>query len=228
MKHRFTATLAALVALAWAAPAAAQYHPSKPRRQFVTVSYDWIYTQSLKFADHPLADLTGQKVKDAQFTDHDYVTADGSVLIDVTEFSRRGNGLGVTVYPLGLSVGPTLALRGSIQEMPNIRIDFSGPGAPPDYAFLNGRALDAAALLYISDRSAGWGLGSNAFVGGGLGRIQSDLANGSRYFAEAGGGINSGPLGVEISVKFAWNSLPVPVDHHFMTVPVTIRGTVSF
>jgi hypothetical protein len=65
-------------------------------------------------------------------------------------------------------------------------------------------------------------------VTGGAGRIRSDLSDGRRYFAEAGGGVNSGPLGVELSVKFAWNRLTAPVEHRFFTVPVTLRGTLSF
>jgi hypothetical protein len=29
-------------------------------------------------------------------------------------------------------------------------------------------------------------------------------------------------------VKFAWNHLTAPVDHHIITVPVTLRGTLTF
>ena len=80
----------------------------------------------------------------------------------------------------------------------------------------------------MADHAPGWGLGSHAFLGGGIGRIKSDARNGDRYFAEGGGGVSSGPIGVELSVKFAWNLFDDPVAHHFLTIPVTVRGTLSF
>ena len=80
----------------------------------------------------------------------------------------------------------------------------------------------------VADRSPGWGLGSHAFVVGGIGRITSDLGDGSRCFAEGGGGLDVGPFGVELGVKFAWNSLSEPVEHHFLTIPITLRGTLTF
>jgi hypothetical protein len=82
--------------------------------------------------------------------------------------------------------------------------------------------------LYVSDRAPGWGLGSHAFVIGGVGRITSDMGGGSRYFAEGGGGLSSGPIGVELSVKFAWNRFNDPVEHRFLTIPVALRGTLTF
>jgi hypothetical protein len=229
MSNRLAIILSAAVLLAGASPAAAQtYSVQKPRRHFITVSYDWLYTQPLHFAKWPVGDLVGAEVAAAQFEAYDYRTRDGAILIDVLEFKRRGHGAGVTVYPFGLSVGPTLALRGSFEDLPIIRIAFAGPGAPPQYALSGARAYDASAAIVIADRSSGWGLGSHAFVGGGIGRIKSDTGNGDRFFAEGGGGIGSGPVGVELSVKFAWNHLSDPVDHHFITVPITLRGTVTF
>ena len=51
-----TVTLA--IALAVPASAGAQtYAPRKARRHFVTLSLDWLYTQPLHFANHPLEDL---------------------------------------------------------------------------------------------------------------------------------------------------------------------------
>jgi hypothetical protein len=47
-------------------------------------------------------------------------------------------------------------------------------------------------------------------------------------FAEGGGGLSSGPLGVEIAVKFAFNRMEKPVAHRFFTVPVVLRATLSF
>jgi hypothetical protein len=210
-------------------PASAQvYEPDKPRRHFITVSYDWIYTQPLHFAEHPLEDLLGTEVASAQLQEHDYETRDGSVQIDVLEYRRRSRGASVTIYPFGSSVGTTLALRGTFEQLPIIRLDFEGPAAPADYTLTGARAFDIGAGLHVADRSAGWGLGSHAFIGGGIGRIRSDLGDGERIFAEGGGGLSSGPIGIELGVKFAWNSLTEPVEHRFLTIPITLRGTITF
>jgi hypothetical protein len=198
------------------------------RRHFVTVSYDWHYTQPLHFAEHPLADLLDTDVASTQSEAYEYRTRDGATLVDVLEFSRRQHGVAFTVYPFGISTGPTLALRGSIEPLPAIRLAFVGPAPFSAYALTNARALDAAAGVYVADRSPGWGLGSHAFVLGGIGRITSDLGDGRRYFAEGGGGVSVGPLGADVSVKFAWNRLLEPVEHRFFTVPITLRGTVTF
>jgi hypothetical protein len=216
--------------LSLASPAAAQtYQPPVAHRQFVTVSYNWLYTYPLHFAKYPLEDLVGTDVTEADppYT-HDYKTRDGSTLIDVLEFKRRARGLGLTVYPLGMSVGPTLALRGSIEGLPDIRINFDGPGPLDSYNFTDAVAFDVGAGVFVADRAPGWGLGSYAFVVGGVGKITSDLAGGTRYYAEGGGGLQSGPVGFELSVKFGWNKLEEPVPHRFLTVPINLRATVSF
>lgn len=229
MSHRALISVCAVAVVVSTAPASAQtYSAQKPRRQFITVSVDRLYTQPLHFAEHPLQDLVGADVAVAQFEAYDYRTRDGAILIDVLEFTRRGRGAGITLYPFGLSVGPALALRASVEDLPDIRIAFSGPGAPPRYELTSARAYDVSAALFVADRSAGWGLGSHAFVGGGVGRIRSESRDGDRYFAEGGGGFNSGPIGVELAVKFAWNHLTEPVDHRFLTVPITLRGTLTF
>jgi hypothetical protein len=224
------ASIAAFVALFLCASSAfAQSYPArKPRRHFVTISTDWLNTQPLHFLEHPIQDLVGRDVATAQFESYDYRTRDEAILIDVLEFTRRGRGKSLTIYPLGLSVGPTLAIRGSIEDLPHIRIAFSGEGAPGHYELDGARAYDLAAAVYVADRSPGWGLGSHAFVGGGAGRISSVLSDGTRYFGEGGGGLSSGPLGVELSVKIALNRLTEPVDHSFITVPITLRGTLTF
>lgn len=224
--------LASLVVFGCALPAAAQeardYAPGKPRRQFVTVSIDWLNTQRLHFASHPLEDLVGREVAAAQLEDYDYRTRDEQIRIDVVEFRKRNRAASVAIYPLGLSVGTTLGIRGSIEEVPTIRINFEGPDAPAPYELTDGRAYDIGAGLYVADRSAGWGLGSQAFVVGGIGRLKSDQGEGRRVFAEGGGGLSVGPFGVQIAVKFAWNKMNEPVEHRFLTVPVTLRGTLSF
>jgi len=223
--------IAVTVIAALAVPAHAQTSSpvKKPRRHWVTVSYDWLYTLPLHFGDHPIADLVGRPVTEAQFESYDYKTRDGAILIDVLTFSRRGNGGGLTVYPFGASQGPTLALRVSVEDLPTIDIAFTGADAPPRYTLNGARSRDLGAAIFVADRSAGWGLGSHAFVGGGLGRIAGNNGpTGDRVFAEGGGGMTSGPFGVDLSVKFAWNHLNGPVDHRFFTVPITLRGTLTF
>ena len=112
--------------------------------------------------------------------------------------------------------------------LPTIRIAFAGDGSPPPYAFTGARAYDIGAGIYVADRSAGWGLGSMAFVIAGVGRIDAAENEGSRTFAEGGGGLSVGPFGVQLAVKFAWNRIERPVEHRFLTIPITLRGTVSF
>lgn len=226
----FARTCLALILLSLASvPASAQtYTPSTPRRQFVTVSLDWMHTEPLHFASHPLEDLLGREVASAQRETYDYETRDEQIQIEVGEFRKRNRGLSVAVYPLGLSSGVTLGIRGSIENMPRIRLEFAGEGAPPPYDLSDARAYDVGAGLYVADRSAGWGLGSQAFVIGGVGRIRGGNRDGSRLFAEGGGGLIVGPLGVQLAVKFAWNTIDDPVDHKFLTIPVTLRGTLSF
>jgi hypothetical protein len=228
MGHRAICTLVFAALFVPSLAAAQTYAPAKPRRQFVTLSMDWLYTHPLHFAEHPLQDLVGAEVAEAQFESYDYRTRDGQILIDVLEFSRRARGGALTVYPFGISSGATLGLRGSVEGLPTIRVAFAGPNAPGDYALRNARAYDVGVGVFVADRSAGWGLGSRAFLTAGAGRIRSDLGDGTRVFAEGGGGISSGPVGVELSVKFAWNRLDQPVEHRFLTVPVTLRGTLSF
>ena len=221
--------VATILALAVATPVDAQtYSVSKPRRQFVTISVDWMNTEPLHFASQPLEDLVGRPVASTQQGDYEYQTRDEQVRIDVLEFRKRNRGLSAAIYPLGFSSGATLGIRGSVEQLPTIRIDFDGVEAPSHYALTGATAYDVGAGIYVADRSEGWGLGSHAFVIGGVGRIRADGRNGSRTFAEGGGGLNVGPLGVQLAVKFAWNRLEDPVTHTFLTIPITVRGTFSF
>jgi hypothetical protein len=192
------------------------------------VSYDWLYTWPLHFDNHPLEDFVGDSVDETDVP-YDYRSRDGRTFIDVIEFKRRGRAIGATAFPFGLRTGPTLGLRGSIENIPDIRLAFDGPGRPFDSYTLTGAiAVDIGAGVFVADRAPGWGLGSYSFIVGGIGKITSDQRGGSRYFAEGGGGVQSGPLGFELSVKFGWNRFSEPVEHRFLTVPVTMRATVSF
>jgi hypothetical protein len=220
---------AAAAALLYSTGAEAQTYASQSaRRQWVTVSYDWLYTYPMRFAHTPLEDLVGTEVGASREGPYEYGTSDGLTQIDVLEIGRRCAGASVTVYPLGMSVGPALGVRASIDELPDIRLAFEGPGPLDSYALTNARAYDLGVGIFVSDRSAGWGLGSYAFIVGGAGRIRSDLGDGDRYFAEGGGGLQSGPFGFELSVKFGWNRFNEPVEHYYLTVPIVLRGTVSF
>jgi len=201
---------------------------NKARRHFISVSIDTIHSEPLHFAEHPLADFLGRDVASAQQQDYEYHTRDGATLIDVVEFSRRQRALGVSLFPFGMNSGPALMLRGSYETLPHIQITFTGPAPFPRYALLDGHSLDAAAGVIVADRSPGWGLGSHAFFAGGVGRITSDIGDGRRLFAEGGGGLTVGPFGVELGVKFAWNTLDQPVTHKFLTIPLSLRGTLTF
>lgn len=223
-----TCFLSLLLVCAATTASAQTYRPAKPRRHFVTVSYDSQYTQPLHFAEHPLGDLLGAEVATAHFQQYDYRTRDERTLIDVVEFRRRSHGASVTLYPLGMSTGATLMLRGTLEPLPVIRLAFEGPAPFSSYELTDGRARDASVGVIVADRSAGWGLGSHAFVAGGIGRITSSAGDGRRYFAEGGGGLGTGPFGVELGVKVAWNTLDEPVTHRFLTIPITLRGTLTF
>lgn len=221
---------ATILALTLATPVGAQtYSAPKPRKQFVTFSIDWMHTETLHFSDHPLEDLVGRPVASTQNNDDfEYQTRDEQIQINVLEFRKRNRGLSLAVYPLGLSSGTTFGIRGSIEQVPTIRVDFEGSGAPPDYALTGATAYDIGGGLFVADRSAGWGLGSQAFIVGGIGRVRSDNQNGTRTFAEGGGGLIVGPFGVQLAIKFAWNRFEEPVEHTVLTVPITVRGTISF
>lgn len=232
MRFQFAAfaSLAAMSILATAAPAAAQgsYHARKARRHFVSFSYDWLYVQPYSFDHHPLADLLGQPVSEVHLQAFQYQTRDGLTRITVGDFSHRAQGVGVTVYPFGSSEGPTLAVRGSIEQMPTIRVSFDGPAPVAAYELTNGRAEDIAAGIDVADRSPGWGLGSHAFVLGGVGRAHTDQIDGKRYFAEGGGGVAAGPIGVDIAFKFVVNRFDSPVPHQVFNLPISVRGTLTF
>jgi len=194
----------------------------------VSISYDWLYVQPYGFEQHPLSDLLGQPVREVHLESYQYQTRDGLTHVTVSEFTHRAQGLGVTVYPFGSSEGPTLAVRGSIEQMPTIRATFDGPAPVPSYELTNGHATDVAAGIDVSDRAPGWGLGSHAFVLGGIGRAHTDQMNGTRYFAEGGGGLAAGPFGVDIAFKFVVNRFSTPVAHQVFNLPISVRGTLTF
>ena len=204
------------------------YRAPKARRHFISVSFDKQFVQPYGFAKHPLQELLGQPVDEVFLQSFQYRTRDQQTLVNVVEYGKRATAIGATVYPFGSSVGATLAVRGSIETIPTIRVAFSGPAPSPTYELTSGRATDVGIGIDMSDRSPGWGLGAHAFIMGGVGRIRTDQLNGNRYFGEGGGGVTSGPFGVDVSVKFTVNRFSTPVAHRIYMVPVSVRGTLTF
>ena len=210
-------------------PAQAQtYQASKARRHFVSITFDKQFIQPYGFGNHPLQELLGQPVDEVHLETFQYRTRDGKTTVNVLEYGKRATAIGATVYPFGSSVGATLAVRGSIETVPDIRLAFTGPAPSPIYELTNGRATDIGIGIDMSDRAPGWGLGAHAFILGGIGRIQTDQLNGSRYFGEGGGGVTSGPFGVDVTVKFTVNRFTAPVTHRIYMVPVSVRATLTF
>jgi hypothetical protein len=222
-------TFAALVTMLLQPDVArAQNEPDQARRQWIMVSYNWMYNWPAQFDNYPLEDLVGQKVEQAE-PPYDYSSDDRSTFIDVVEYKRRGIGVTGTVFPFGMRSGATFGVRGSIENLPDVRLQFDGPGRPFDtYTFTNGVAYDVGAGIWVGDRAPGWELGAYAFIAGGVGRLTSDLGDGSRYFAESGGGMQTGPIGLEVSLKLGWNRLTEPIEHRFLSMPLSIRATVGF
>jgi hypothetical protein len=228
---RQTLSAVCLVAALAASEAAAQpqtYRPRQARRHFISITFDKQFVQPYSFATHPLSELLGQPVDEVHLEPFQYRTRDGKTTVNVIEYGKRATAIGATVYPFGSSTGATLAVRGSIETVPDIRLAFNGPAASPTYELTNGRATDIGIGIDMSDRSPGWGLGAHAFILGGLGRIQTDQLDGNRYFGEGGGGVTTGPFGVDISVKFTVNRFTTPVPHRIYMIPVTVRGTLTF
>ena len=216
---------------ALAAPAGAQapaYREAKARRHFISLSFERQFVQPYGFAKHPLAELLGQPVSEVHLETFQYRTEDGQTVAVVDEYGKHATALGATIYPFGSSVGATLAIRGSIETLPPIRVSFAGATPLPGYLLLNGRALDLGVGVDMSDRAPGWGLGAHAFVLAGIGRADTELRDGRRYFVEGGGGVSSGPLGVDIAFKYSINRFTLPVVHSVHMIPISVRGTLTF
>ena len=209
-------------------PQAQTYRAPKARRHFISLTFDRQFIQPYSFNKHPLPELLGQPVDEVRLETFQYRTRDQKTLVNVLEYGKRATAIGATVYPFGSSVGATLAVRGSIETIPPVRIAFTGPAPSPTYDLTNGRATDLGIGIDMSDRSAGWGLGAHAFIMGGIGRIQTDQRSGNRYFGEGGGGVTSGPFGVDVSVKLSVNRFTTPVPHSLYMIPVSVRGTLTF
>jgi hypothetical protein len=215
-------------ALAAPVPQARPYQAPKARRHFITMYAERQFVQASGFNKHPLEDLLGQEVDEVHLQSYQYRTKDNQTLVTVDEFGRRATAIGAMVYPFGSSQGPTLAIKGSLESIPNVRLSFSGPAPSPTYTLTGGRALDVGVGVDMSDRSHGWGLGSHAYVVGGLGRAMTDEMKGKRYFVEGGGGVIFGALGFDVAFKYVSNSFTAPVDHSIAAIPISVRVTLGF
>src|SRR5687768_9668792 len=206
-----------------------QFKP-KSRTQWFAVSTDWLNMMPLHLKESPFEQLTGRELGTSQRKDWDYESrGDGGLTqVDVLEYQRRSRGFGLAVYPFGSSAGPSLMLKGAMENLPAFRARFDGPSNVSSYELIDAKAWDIGAGVIVADRSPGWGLGSHAYVIGGVGRLDSKHGKGSRVFGEGGGGLSIGPVGVEIAMKFAYNKLANPIDHGFYSVPVTFRATFGF
>lgn len=223
------AALLGASALDASAQASRQFKPES-RKQYFAVSTDWLNLMPLHLKEMPFEQLTGRELGTSQRKDWDYESrGDGGLTqVDVLEYQRRARGFGVAVYPFGSSVGPSLMLKGAVENLPSFRARFDGPSNVSSYELVDARAYDAGIGVIVADRSPGWGLGSHAYIVGGAGRLDSAHGRGSRIFGEGGGGLSIGPIGVELSVKFAKNTLANPIEHNFYTVPVSLRATIGF
>ncbi len=194
----------------------------------MSVSYETQFVQPYAFDKHPLTELLGQPVDEVHLETFQYRTRDQNTLVNVLEYGKRAAAVGATIYPFGASEGATLAIRGSIESVPTIRVAFQGPAPSPLYSLTKGRAMDLGAGIDMSDRAPGFGLGAHAFVLGGIGRLQTDELDGRRYFIEGGGGVTSGPFGVDLSFKYSINRFTTPVAHEVHMIPISVRGTLTF
>lgn len=228
---RIQTAVAVCLAAMIAAPGIAEaqsYRGAKARKHFISISFERQFVQPYSFGAHPLTELLGQPVDEARLESFQYRTRDQQTLVHVREYGERASGIGATIYPFGSSVGATLAIRGSIESLPPIRVAFTGPAPSPTYELTNGRATDIGVGIDMSDRAPGFGLGAHAFVLGGVGRAHTDQLDGSRYFIEGGGGVTSGPIGVDLSFKYAVNRFKTPVTHSVHMIPISIRGSLTF
>lgn len=214
-----------------AAPPPAQspsYRAPHARRHFISITFDKQYIQPYAFRTHPLTELLGQPVDEVHFESFHYRTRDQRTTATVLEYGKDATGIGATVYPFGASTGPTLAIRGSIESLPPIRVAFAGPAPVALYELTNGRAMDIGGGIEMSDRAPGFGLGAHAFVLGGIGRADTDQLDGRRYWVEGGGGVSSGPFGVDLSFKYAINRFTTPVTHNVHMIPINLRLSLTF
>src|SRR5262249_46718676 len=117
------------LAASLAAPAsqARPYHAQKARRHFITIYAERQFVPGTGFETHPLQELLGREVNEVHLQSYHYRTKDNQTFITVNDFGRRATAIGAVVYPFGSSQGPTLAIKGSLESIPDVRVSFAGP-----------------------------------------------------------------------------------------------------
>ena len=91
----------------------------------------------------------------------------------------------------------------------------------------DGTAKDFSVGVIVSVASA-VGVWEHISSSSGIRQTERGTRSGDRYLGEAGAGLNVGPLGFQVAVKIAYNKLSDPRAHSFYTVPISLRGTLSF
>jgi hypothetical protein len=202
--------------------------PVQPRKQWVTFTLDWAYSRPVHFMERPLEELTGVELGETRQPGPEYRSANGLTTVDIFELERPIHGWSVAGYPLGAGNGPSLMLRYSYETLPVTRFEISNPGGSELYLLRDGSSKDFSIGVIISDRQRGWGLGAHSFFLAGFGKLDGERGPGDRYLVEAGAGVNVGPMGFQFALKLAYNKLDDPRAHTFITVPLSLRGTLSF
>lgn len=226
MRWAFLPALALFVAFFFAETVSAQ-STAEPRKQYVTAYIDFSHTKPMRFKHYPLEQLTGEEMG-WDWDKGGYHSPDDSVRINGVRFSNDTKGAGIVVYPFGSGTGASLAIKGGVETLPVIKFDIVSTAGTEPYLLTDAKSYDAAMGIRVSDRDTGWGLGSNAFILVGTGKIYEPRGKGDRKFIEAGGGVNTGPIGFDVFVKISRNRLHTPRTHYFFSVPLGLRATVSF
>lgn len=201
----------------------------KPRKEFFTLFLDWISVSLMNFKEFPLEELTGTELN-YNYSDSTVVLGsnNNSITVTNTAFSKHIKGAGIMIYPFGTRNGWNLMLKTDYQNLPHIKFSINSPQGQEKYELINGKAYDFGIGLLQNESQSGWGFGSRSFILAGIGRIAESRGDGQRYFAEAGVGFNTGPIGADLFFGIAQNRLVFPRPHKFYTVPIGVRTTFSF
>lgn len=203
--------------------------PKEPKKQRITIYYDLATTGPTKFENSPLEQLAGTELLFNYENFSGYHSADGSIKISGVSFPRKHRGMGFMIYPLGLGNNTTLTLKGGYESLPNIKFKINSPNGVYNYALTDGDAYDLGVGAISDSGSPGWfGFGANAYIIVGAGWLDSSLGPGHRLFAEFGGGLGTTILKVGFFAKLNRNQLNSPIPHHFYTIPIGVRTTISF
>lgn len=203
---------------------------ARPRRQFITVFVNRMYTGPLNFEKHPLEELAGTGLEYVyQPVPEVYRSPDGLTTITHTRFRPKNSGGGLAVYPFGLGVqGTSLMLQADYETLPLIGFIINSPTGREDYEFANGRAYNLGLGAVSYSRSYNGNMGSRSYIIGGTGKIIENRGEGRSYFVGFGGGLSYKIIGGEFFVKVSRNYLNNPRPHSFYLIPIGFRISVTF